>query len=167
MPCELIPQAREGPGSGGLEIGPSSPTSLAACWPLSSGPPCLDLRLCLHSMMRDQTLRKSLLVTLSARPAPSPQGLFVSLELVTEVPRLQSEIPLRQKLTDCVLCLQVKGTGLASLTRTRFTQSTEVARTLPSNPTMARPPTLGLLAAPTNHGKFTGTISVATDHRLG
>ncbi|XP_040091555.1 opticin-like, partial [Oryx dammah] len=47
---------------------------------------------------------------------------------------------------------QVKGTSLASLTRTRFTQSTEAARTLPSNPTtMARSPTLGRLAAPTNH----------------
>ncbi|KAJ1074712.1 hypothetical protein K5549_014984 [Capra hircus] len=51
---------------------------------------------------------------------------------------------------------QVKGTSLASLTRTRFTQSTEAARTLPSNPTTARPPTLGLLAAPANHGKRTG-----------
>ena len=77
------------------------------------------------------------------------------------------EVPLRQKLTYCVLCLQVKGTSLASLTRTRFTQSTEAARTLPSNPTTARPPTLGLLAAPANHGKFTGTVSVATGHSLG
>ena len=66
-----------------------------------------------------------------------------------------------------MLCLQVKGTSLASLTRTRFTQSTEAARTLPSNPTMARPPTLGLLAAPANHGKRTGTASAATGHRLG
>ena len=77
------------------------------------------------------------------------------------------EVPLRQKLTYCVLCLQVKGTSLASLTRTRFTQSTEAARTLPSNPTVARPPTLGLLAAPASHGKFTGAASVATGHRLG
>ncbi|XP_055276085.1 opticin [Moschus berezovskii] len=55
---------------------------------------------------------------------------------------------------------QVKGTSLASLTRTRFTQSTEAAGSLPSNPTTARPPILGLLAAPTNHGLPTCLICV-------
>nr|XP_019774279.1 opticin [Tursiops truncatus] len=47
---------------------------------------------------------------------------------------------------------KVKGTSLASPTRTSFTQSTRAPRTPPSNPTMARPTTRGLLVSLTSHG---------------
>ncbi|XP_068397641.1 opticin isoform X4 [Eschrichtius robustus] len=55
---------------------------------------------------------------------------------------------------------KVKGTSLASPTRTSFTQSTKAPRTPPSNPTMARPRTLGLLVSPTSHGLPTCLICV-------
>uniref|UniRef100_A0A8C9AV43 Opticin n=1 Tax=Phocoena sinus TaxID=42100 RepID=A0A8C9AV43_PHOSS len=54
---------------------------------------------------------------------------------------------------------KVKGTSLASPTRTSFTQSTRAPRTPPSNPTMARP-TAGLLVSLTSHGLPTCLICV-------